>query len=148
MAAGEFDWVELYWSLLRQNGERFARILELLGRAGALPALVHCTGGRDRTGVTAALILAALGVDDEDIAEDYALSSVLLELAPISEFARLFGTLDVPREQVVRAMVTRPETMLALFDRIRGVYGDVDGLLRQIGVESDVVNRLKLAACG
>jgi protein-tyrosine phosphatase len=82
--------------------------------------LVHCAGGRDRTGVTVALIQAALGVGDVDIAADYALSSQLLNLAaPRPEFERLFARMDIPREKVVRAMTTRTETMLALLDRIR-----------------------------
>src|SRR4029453_15188695 len=90
MTRGDFDWVELYWSLFQHNGERLRLIFEALGEPDNLPALVHCTGGRDRTGVAVALIQAALGVSDDDIAEDYALSSVLLELAPVSEFERLF----------------------------------------------------------
>jgi protein-tyrosine phosphatase len=148
MAQGEFDWVELYWSLIQHNGERFARILDLLGQTAGLPALVHCTGDRDRTGVTVALIQAALGINDEDIAEDYALSSVLLELAPVSELERLFGGIDIPREDLVRAMVTRPQTMYALFDRIRGVYGDIHNLFRDLGITPDVIDRLRSSACG
>jgi protein-tyrosine phosphatase len=147
MAPGDFDWVELYWSLLQHNGERFARILDLLGRPATLPVLIHCTGGRDRTGVTVALIQAALGVGDDDIAEDYALSSVLLERAPpVSEFERLFDKLGISREDMLRAMVTRPEIMYALLHRIRHVYTDVRVLLRMFGVESDGVDRLRAAA--
>src|SRR5690349_17446093 len=69
MATGTFDWVELYWNVLHLNIERFARILTLLAEPGALPVLVHCAGGRDRTGVTAALIQATLGVRRADIAD-------------------------------------------------------------------------------
>jgi hypothetical protein len=147
MAQGELDWVELYWSLIQRNGDRFARIIDLLGRPGTLPVLIHCTGGRDRTGVTVALIQAAVGVSAANIAEDYALSSPLLELAPVSEFERLFGSFDIPREEIVRAMVTRPDTMHALFARVRGVYGDVDGLLRAIGLDGEALDRLRAAAC-
>ena len=44
-------------------------------RAGQTPILFHCTAGKDRTGVAAALILKALGVSREDIVEDYLLTS-------------------------------------------------------------------------
>ncbi|HEY3063733.1 MAG TPA: tyrosine-protein phosphatase [Chloroflexota bacterium] len=147
MAQGKLDWVELYWSLIQRNGDRFARIIDLLGRPGTLPVLIHCTGGRDRTGVTVALIQAALGISAANIAEDYALSSPLLELAPVAEFERLFGSFDIPREEIVRAMVTRPDTMHALFARVRGVYGDVDGLLRAIGLDREALDRLRAAVC-
>jgi hypothetical protein len=65
----------------------------------------------------------------------------------VAEFERLFGSFDIPREEIVRAMVTRPDTMHALFDRVRGVYGDVDGLLRAIGLDREALDRLRAAAC-
>ncbi len=144
---GEFDWVDLYWSLIRHNGPRFARILDLLGQPGALPVLIHCAGGRDRTGVTVALIQAAIRVSDDDVAEDYALSSTLLERAPASEFKRLLGGLQMSRDEFARAMVTRRETMFGLLDRIRGVYGNVHVLLETCGAGAAVIDRLRAATC-
>ena len=43
-----------------------------------MPALFNCAGGKDRTGVTAALLLGLAGVPDEVIAEDYSLSGWFL----------------------------------------------------------------------
>ncbi len=40
--------------------------------------LIHCVGGRDRTGLVSLLVLALLGVAPEDIAADYELSNTLL----------------------------------------------------------------------
>ena len=40
--------------------------------------MFHCHGGKDRTGIVAALVLALVGVPDETIAEDYALSGRFL----------------------------------------------------------------------
>jgi protein-tyrosine phosphatase len=147
MARGEFDWVEVYWSLLHRNGDRFVRILDLLGQPGSLPVLVHCSGGRDRTGVTVALIQAALGVSDVDIAEDYALSSTLLERIDGAQFERLFGHIDVPREDLMSALATRPETMREFLRRICRDYRDVRVLLALFGADSDTVERLRSAAC-
>lgn len=50
----------------------FARLVE----PEAFPALFHCAGGKDRTGVTCALILLALGVSREDVVEDFMLTGV------------------------------------------------------------------------
>jgi protein-tyrosine phosphatase len=44
---------------------------------GTLPVLYHCSGGKDRTGVTCALILLALGVPRDDVVEDFMVSQVL-----------------------------------------------------------------------
>ena len=43
-----------------------------------MPALVHCTAGKDRTGLVIALALGAVGVADEVIADDYARSAEFL----------------------------------------------------------------------
>ena len=50
-----------------------------LASADSLPAVFHCSAGKDRTGVLSALILAFLGVPDETIVEDYALSGPAME---------------------------------------------------------------------
>jgi protein-tyrosine phosphatase len=56
-------------AFLREDGAGFARVFALLG--DRTPALVHCTTGRDRTGVVTALALRLAGVDDALIALDY-----------------------------------------------------------------------------
>src|SRR5439155_3388377 len=63
---------DFYRELLDSCGERFAGAVRLLSRPAALPAVVFCSAGKDRTGLLCALILSALGVDDEDVAADYA----------------------------------------------------------------------------
>ena len=47
---------------------------DALASRDALPAVFHCSAGKDRTGVLSALVLAFLGVPDETIVDDYALS--------------------------------------------------------------------------
>ena len=48
----------------------------MLASDDGTPALFHCTAGKDRTGMTAALLLSVLGVDEETILDDYELSAV------------------------------------------------------------------------
>lgn len=74
----EQDWTlsRLYRSMLDECAPRLVEAVRAL--AVGQPALVHCTAGKDRTGVTIALALAAAGVDDEAIVDDYARSEGLL----------------------------------------------------------------------
>ncbi|MGJ8562759.1 MAG: tyrosine-protein phosphatase [Alphaproteobacteria bacterium] len=51
----------------------FANTLKFMARDGA-PLLIHCAAGKDRTGTLAAVILAALGVDEDIIMEDFMLT--------------------------------------------------------------------------
>jgi protein tyrosine/serine phosphatase len=64
--------------------KRSARVLQAIARAPAGGVVVHCVGGRDRTGLVCMLLLALVGVGADDIASDYALSRD--RLAPL--FAR------------------------------------------------------------
>ncbi len=61
--------------LYRRKPKAFARSLQILFRAmlggDALPLLVHCHAGKDRTGFIVAMILAAVGISKEDIIDDY-----------------------------------------------------------------------------
>jgi hypothetical protein len=60
----------LYARMLEQAGSQFARIATTVAGAPG-PALVHCAAGKDRTGVTIAVLLSAVGVVPEDIIADY-----------------------------------------------------------------------------
>ena len=67
------DMAYLYGLMVKQNAESFRKILLAIMDhdydTGAV--LWHCTEGKDRCGMTAALVLEALGVDREDILKDY-----------------------------------------------------------------------------
>lgn len=66
----------LYRHLVDRCGLGIVAVLEELARPGALPALVHCLVGKDRTGLTVALLLDLLGVDRATIIEDYMASNL------------------------------------------------------------------------
>jgi protein-tyrosine phosphatase len=65
--------VDVYAQLAEAYADHFGAILRLIGR-GEVPLLFHCAAGKDRTGLTAALLLHALGVPDDVVFDDYALS--------------------------------------------------------------------------
>ena len=66
---------EMYKGMLRGAAPLFGRLLGGLAEPGSLPAVFHCTGGKDRTGVSAALLLELLGVSREQVLDDYELTS-------------------------------------------------------------------------
>ena len=67
---------KLYMTILEEIKAEVADILRLLLNESNVPVLVHCVGGKDRTGVIVAMILGCLEVEDEVIAADYELSQV------------------------------------------------------------------------
>jgi protein-tyrosine phosphatase len=65
-----------YQGFVRNNSDRFAQLFAHLLAQDA-PLVFHCTAGKDRTGLAAALILSALGVSQADILQDYLLTNAL-----------------------------------------------------------------------
>jgi protein-tyrosine phosphatase len=103
----------------------------------ALPALVHCAVGKDRTGVTVAVILSVLGVDTADIDADYTLSNAGLGL--------LGDPVYYLDEHGVRRR-SRPvhHALLALFlDRVHSRHGSTADFLHHHGLTAQELRRLR-----
>lgn len=75
MALAGGDLAALYRAVIDRCGAEIAAVFGLLAAPGALPAVVHCTAGKDRTGLIVALALGMAGVPAATIAEDYALTA-------------------------------------------------------------------------
>lgn len=102
---------------------------------GFVPLLVNCTAGKDRTGVTIAILPGALGVPRDIIRQDYALtdslhdpSGQLFDVDPDGPFAYLLGV----EPDVWRTMnSSSPDYIDATFEALDEAYGGVEGYLRQ-----------------
>jgi len=70
-----------YRGFVLHNSDRFADLFAHL-LADDAPFVFHCTAGKDRTGLAAALILSALGVSQDDILQDYMLTNALYRHEP------------------------------------------------------------------
>jgi protein-tyrosine phosphatase len=81
-----------YRYMIDECGDSIGAAVRALCAPGALPALVHCAAGQDRTGIVIALVLAVLGVPDEIIGADYSLSVVYLDSDSAAMIGRLKAT--------------------------------------------------------
>ena len=70
-ADGEQMLRDMYVGILEHSAANVAVVLRGLADPDAVPAVFHCHGGKDRTGVVAAVLLLALGVDRETVLDDY-----------------------------------------------------------------------------
>lgn len=121
------------------------RIVEVVrGVLGAQPVLVHCTVGKDRTGVTVALMLAAVGVDRDAVVADYARTEALL---PPERNRRVVAHLRAlhPEARHLEDLATRaPAPVLrALLDDLDERFGSVAGYLLAHGVTDDELAALR-----
>jgi hypothetical protein len=106
-------------------------------RPGTGPVLVHCAAGKDRTGIVAAVLLAAVGVDDEAIVADYLatgerLAAVRAELRRRSGYAQPAGPLPAFTAEPIEAVL----------DVLHAQPGGVHGFLIQAGAPAADVSRL------
>jgi protein-tyrosine phosphatase len=113
---------ESYRNYVRLNTHSFRALFAHLLDDHA-PLVIHCTAGKDRTGFACALVLHALGVPDEFIADDYLLTNRFYRRDPSA-------STDLP-ENVRQAIGSVEASFLAAgFDAIRTDYGDLDSYLR------------------
>lgn len=132
--------------MIDQNGRIFGALFRELADPDHLPLLIHCTAGKDRTGVAVALLLASLGVDDETIAADYSLSNAYHELflGQMAADVQALRRLGLRDEQLRAFFLAEPETILSALAYVRGRYGSVrDYLSRMGGVTPDVLARVQ-----
>ena len=105
--------------------------------------LFHCTAGKDRTGIVAAVILTVLGIDKETIMKDYLLTNE----HTVFPFAyRLFSlTLDKKTRQELKEYVLAKEVYIeAAFKQIDATYGGIEGFLRKCcGLNDDKIALLR-----
>ena len=97
--------------MIDECGGAIADAIKVLAAPGAFPALVHCSAGKDRTGIVVALILAVLGVPDEVIAADYGLSASYLD----SERTPAIGQLQASTglgEELTRPLLSSPPALI------------------------------------
>ncbi|EGN95711.1 hypothetical protein SERLA73DRAFT_24165, partial [Serpula lacrymans var. lacrymans S7.3] len=117
-----------YAETLRTNGPAYKNFFTHLRDKPGEPVLVHCSAGKDRTGIVIALLLMVLGVHDDDIVDDYALSSVGLASAMprlMAEFeARNQAYKDNPAALLI--IHASPETMAATLELVREAFGGVE----------------------
>lgn len=137
----------MYGELPYEHAESYRELL-LRVASGSLPLLFHCSAGKDRTGVGAALLLEVAGVPRETIIEDYVLTD-----RSFDDIVRLVGN-DAMRtafagmersvgETLLRA---RPVYLVAMFEAVAARSGSVTGYMRDVlGLGDGELKRVRAA---
>jgi len=118
----------LYSQILDHGGPAFGSILRHVRDKPNSPFIFHCTAGKDRTGVIAAILLKLAGVDNHLVAEDYSLTRVGREPDREKVLRRLMKEpmFAANAEAAMRLLTSRYETMVAFFDLLEEKYGGVE----------------------
>lgn len=118
-------------------------VLDLCKDKSRHPIAFYCTAGKDRTGIITAIILAAVGVADEDIIEDYSLSANVY--AEMNDHKAMVGALSQRSLDAKTFLGAPPFVMRETLANINEKWGSIEGYLDWIGFDEEDRNQLKAA---
>ena len=141
-ALAEGDLGRHYVDSLAERTETLAEVIEHLATRENLPAVFHCTAGKDRTGMVAALVLSLVGVADDVIVHDYTLTDdrmagIMERIAASGAFPPDAAPLPA---NVGRAEAASMETFLAA---LRVEYGGATGWAASAGIADSTLAALR-----
>ena len=129
-----------FYLVMAENAPAIRAILTALAEAEGI-ALFHCTAGKDRTGIIAAVLLLLAGVRREDIVADYMVSEWYIR-------PRMDAVRKAHPDMPAHFARSRAAYMEDFLDRLLGKYGSVEGYLAAMGVEAATVARLRAKLLG
>lgn len=132
----------------------YQKMMEVVLDESNWPVLIHCSAGKDRSGIAVALIMEALGVDRETIMQEYLLTNDVSrveekaafmareskKLAKGSKFSK-----GVPASAWLPIVGVRKEMLEAFYDRVDEDYGSMDAYLTDLGVGKNARHALAVS---
>lgn len=137
--------VEVYEKIVYQHRDVVVATLREIAGTGDEPLVVHCTAGKDRTGIVVALALLAVGVDRQTVIADYALTEGNLAGPWLEEMIALVTRYGVEVTPDLRVILggSPPEALEAVLDSIDREHGSVRDYLLQAGMDELELMRLR-----
>jgi protein-tyrosine phosphatase len=129
-----------YVEFLERHRDRFGRAFAAVADAQGT-VVVHCMGGKDRTGIVSALLLRLAGVSHDVIGKDYAVTAANLEPSTSQWIPKIAD--EAERAKWEKLKDTPAGAMIRVVQEIEHRYGDVASYLRAAGLSDEQVGRLR-----
>jgi protein-tyrosine phosphatase len=137
-----------YQSMLATAAPAFGRLLSRLADDAVLPAVIHCLGGKDRTGMVIALLLSALGVDRGTVLDDYELTS-RCHASRVREVVETLARLGIGRPAGEAIMSTPRWAMAQALRELDQEHGGIRRyLLGPVGLKPPTLSALRTNLIG
>jgi protein-tyrosine phosphatase len=118
-----------YRGMLADAATSFGELFSRLADPGRLPAVIHCLGGKDRTGLAIALLLTALGVPRQAVLDDYQLTNDYRGVAHSSDVVELFVQSGMAPE-AAKGLLSAPRWVMArALDELDDTHAGIEGYL-------------------
>ena len=126
--------------IVAANAPAFRQMFDILLDKENYPAVIQCSTGKGRTGIASALVLSALGVNDDDIMTDYRLSRFNIPTA----ITYVYELAVRSQEALITLFSARENFLNAAKDEIERTYGSVDEYLtKAVGLQKDELKDLR-----
>lgn len=132
----------MYLKMFERGAGPLAEVFRLIGDPDNHPLVFHCAAGKDRTGIVAALLLGLLGVDDETIVADYALSQANM----IKALEKIRARPDAERILAGRPLATfeaPTDAVIGFVEAIHSTYGGWEAAAARLDLDTVAVERLR-----
>jgi protein-tyrosine phosphatase len=127
-----------YFELLQSSSDSIAEALAILTDPASYPTVIHCSVGKDRTGILVAVLLSAIGVDDDDVVADYALSGMGAARLAL-RLRELCAANPADLERFLPALLSAdPDTMRCFLALLREEFGSASGYVAHLGLGSAI----------
>jgi len=138
------DMVAFYLLTLDAHADVFGGVLARVADPDSHALVFHCTAGKDRTGLVAALLLTALGVPEPVVLDDYELTNRFRAARRVGELRPELEELGIDIDELL-PFFTAPRAVLAgTLEGVRQRYGSVEAyLLEEAEVSSGVLDALR-----
>ncbi|MEI6736839.1 MAG: tyrosine-protein phosphatase, partial [Actinomycetes bacterium] len=140
--------VDDYMGQIDVNGAYIAGVIRIVAQRANHPVIVHCTAGKDRTGVVTAMVLEILGISHQDIADDY--HATAANMGPI--LAKIRSSAHFQENGLAAApdwlFAADTATMAAFLVRMTDTYGSAHEWALQNGISAEELADLKTGMLG
>lgn len=135
---------EVYRAILSRHRMLLGTVIRAIA-ASEDPVLVHCTAGKDRTGLVVALVLAAIGIDREAILDDYARTGANLAGPWTERMTRRVRLFRIRlTDDLIAILAASPREVLSeTLDWLNAEYGGVTAYLDGAGADAEVRRALR-----
>jgi protein-tyrosine phosphatase len=134
-------WASAYDRILEHYAANFARALAAIADADGGAVVFHCAGGKDRTGLVAALLLRLAGASVDEIVRDYALTWEMRSRVPDAWVAA--GRDEHERARRAFMQNAPAEAMQRALEGLEREHGGVEAYLRRAGLDDERLERLR-----
>lgn len=141
-AGSEEPLVGFYTTALLNRAEAIRDILATIASAPKGAILFHCTAGKDRTGLVAALLLEIAGVDRETILADYSLTGDFIA-SLVEELLERTRQSGGDAERHAKFLSSAPITMAMALEQLDERHGSVENYLKDIGLVAGDMSNLR-----